>query len=719
MPLTKALFPSLLLVLTLGLPLITAPGTGAEAQSEDDFDRLLDLSLEELMGMEMVSAAKSSEKIEEIPASVVLITREEIEFYGYTTLTDLLEHIPGLYQIDDYNEGAKFGVRGFWSGVTNRNLVVLVNGVKQVEDRDQTNPLNKIAVPVESIDRIEVVRGPMSVIYGAGAMFGVINIITNQPDDSGSASVSYGSMSSKRVFARAARKRDDAHFVLNTSHFRTDGISEPYSALQSSPSPGAAGLSTKRRLEDAETYVNLSGRYRSVSLSASYTQSEKEFFFPLPAVADGSLRTTKAIDLAIGSRNEISPLLTLEGRFVFSSNSAALKYDVRRPDWIGNQKWESSAYELELDAFFRPNEQVSATFGLNSRSVFDLSDRFHIPSSGYPSTQNAERLLEEGEEIVTQAFFSQVNAGLSSKLSVVAGFRLERQLPYGLSDSKAGGLPEHTFVNGRFDRSQVAFIPRAAAIFKQSNSNVSKIMYGEAINRPSFLQNITNTLDPDRDSLEPEKVRTLELNQVSVLAGKYHLNLSIFRNSLTDLITRQALFVGGDYETFSDNGGKLVTHGLEASVRAGIANGLTLELSGTLQSTKDEHAEDRRVAYSPGLLAYLKAIYRFNERASLSLTSNYVDGMEPYYDVQLVDPNQGPGSPQKGRIGDRADGYLVLGASLRVEDLFLEGSYLSIRGTNLLDTTIRYPAFTINAWADRGALGVGRLISATFGYALW
>ena len=85
MPLTKALFPSLLLVLTLGLPLITAPGTGAEAQSEDDFDRLLDLSLEELMGMEMVSAAKSSEKIEEIPASVVLITREEIEFYGYTT----------------------------------------------------------------------------------------------------------------------------------------------------------------------------------------------------------------------------------------------------------------------------------------------------------------------------------------------------------------------------------------------------------------------------------------------------------------------------------------------------------------------------------------------------------------------------------------------------------------------------------------------------------
>ena len=47
-------------------------------------------------------------------------------------------------------------------------MVVLVDGIRQVEDRDQTNPLNKIAVPVGSIDKVEVVRGPMSVVYGAG-----------------------------------------------------------------------------------------------------------------------------------------------------------------------------------------------------------------------------------------------------------------------------------------------------------------------------------------------------------------------------------------------------------------------------------------------------------------------------------------------------------------------------------------------------------------------
>ena len=564
------------------------------SQLVDEDEWIFDLPLEELVNVKIVSAAKTSEKIEEIPASVVLITREEIEYFGYATLTELLEHIPGLYQIDDYQEGSKFGVRGFWSGVTNRNIVVLVDGVKQVEDRDQTNPLNKIAVPVESIDRIEVVRGPLSVIYGAGAMFGVINIITNKPDDSSSrASSSYGSLDSRRLFARVAKKSDDFHFVFNTSYYKTAGIDEPYSTLQSSPSPGAAGLSTGNRLEDEEKYIKFSGGYKSVSINTSYSQSKKEFFFPLPAVVDGSLRTTKAVNISIGSRNQVSQALTLEGRFVFSTNDASLKYDVRRPDWVGNQNWKSSAYEFELNAFFQPHDQVNATFGLKTRSVFDLSDRFHIPSSGFPSTQNAARLLEDGEQIVTQAFFSQTNVSLSSNLLLVAGLRMERQLPYGLSDSKARGLPQFTFVRGRFDKSKVAFIPRAAAIFKQSSNHIFKMMYGEAINRPSFLQNITNTLDPDRDSLEPEKIRTLELNYISVLAKKYRVNLSVFRNSLTNLITRQALFVGGDYETFSDNGGRLVTNGVEMTVRARIADRLTLEPSGTFQATHDEGAGNR------------------------------------------------------------------------------------------------------------------------------
>lgn len=708
-----------LLFNTVLLSICPAPVLAAEEKPNFSAERLdlYEIPFQDLAKLNFVSAAKSPEKISDIPASVIVITRTEIEQYGYTVLDELLRHIPGLYPINDYHEGPKFGVRGFWSGVANRNMAILVNGVKQLEDRDQSNPLTKIAVPIESIDRVEVVRGPMSVIYGPGAMFGVINIITNQSDgDSSRISSSFGSLDSRRLFARLSNQTDEGQFVINSSIYSTRGIDEPYTSLQSSPSPGTAGLGTGGRLEDEEKYLNFSGTYKSISLDASYTHSEKEFFFPLPAVADGSLRTTNALNISIGSQNKISDSLTIEGKLLFSKNSAALKYDIRRPNWIGNQRWSSSAYDFELNAFYQPNARTNLTFGFNYRSVFDVSDRFHIPSSGFPSTQNAARLLEEGEEIVTQAIYSQLSLNPTSKLLLVAGLRMERQLPYALSDSKAGGLPEFTYSKGKFDKDEVTTIPRIAAIFKPTESHLFKLMYGEAINRPSFLQNITNTLDPNRDSLKPEDIKTFELNYLSVINEKHQVNLSLFRNSLSNLINRQALFVNGDYETFSDNGGRLITNGIEMTVQSRIMSGLSIELSSTLQETRDQAAKNRTVAYSPRALAYLKLNYRISEKTSFSLTANYVGSMRTFYDITLVDPSQGIGSPQKGRIGNEVDGYYSLGLNFRIEDLYIKDSYINFRGTNLLDETIRYPSFTTNAWADKGSLEVGPYFHINFGW---
>ncbi len=679
---------------------------------------LYDLSLGELANVEITSAARSSEKIEEIPASVVLITRQEIESYGYTTLTELLAHIPGLYLIDDYQEGAKLGLRGFWSGVTNRNIIVLVDGVKQVEDRDQTNPLNKIAMPVESIERIEVVRGPMSVIYGPGALFGVINIITHKPggESSNRVSASYGQLNTGRAFVSVVDKVGELKFALNSTLYGTDGIDEPYSRIQSTPSPGTAGLSTENRLEDKERYLNLSGSFRGWFFDTSFVRSEKEFFFPLPAVVDGSLRTTEAVNLAGGYAMEVSPTLSLDGKLFYSSNDAHLRYDVRRPDWDGNQRWKSSALELELNAFWQHDETLDVTVGVNRRSVFDLSDRFHIPSSGFPSTQHAERLLVDGDHIVTQALFSQASYHLSDALLLVAGLRAEQQLPYRLSNSSAAGLPEFSFREGKFNEDGITLIPRAAAIYNVNDRHIIKAMYGEAINRPSFLQNITNTLDPNRDSLEPEKIQTVELNYITTPAQRIRINLSLFHNTLTDLITRQAEFVGGDYTTFSGNGGRLVTHGIEMTVQSRPAEALGVEVSGTYQSTDDEDAVDRSVAYSPNMLGYMRALYSVSEKTSIALTGNYVDGMRPYYDITLVDPNLGVEGEQKGRIGNSVDGYFTLGANLRTWDFYYPGVYVNIRGSNLLGSTIRYPSFTTNAWADKGTLGTGRAVLATMGW---
>ncbi len=74
----------------------------ADFSKENITQHLLSLSLEELMQIEINSANKISEKIGEIPASVVLITRQDIQRFGYTTLDDILQHVSGVYSIDFY-----------------------------------------------------------------------------------------------------------------------------------------------------------------------------------------------------------------------------------------------------------------------------------------------------------------------------------------------------------------------------------------------------------------------------------------------------------------------------------------------------------------------------------------------------------------------------------------------------------------------------------------
>jgi outer membrane receptor for ferrienterochelin and colicins len=133
------------------------------------------------MDVEIKTAGKTTEKISDVPASVILVTRQDIQRYGYTQLSDILRHVSGMYLIDFYGlGGSAYGVRGYLNPGVSRNMIILINGIDQVFDYASSYFLSSMSIPVEAIDRIEIVRGPQSTIYGSGAFFGVINIITNE-----------------------------------------------------------------------------------------------------------------------------------------------------------------------------------------------------------------------------------------------------------------------------------------------------------------------------------------------------------------------------------------------------------------------------------------------------------------------------------------------------------------------------------------------------------
>jgi iron complex outermembrane receptor protein len=127
----------------------------------------------------VVTATKTEEKISDIPASVSVIYGEEMEASGARVIQDVLHHVPGIMLNDVSGNGTltMMTMRGMPS-TNSQYILVLVDGVPQNTPADT---VRWATIPMENVERIEVIRGPASALYGMNAMGGVINIITKKP----------------------------------------------------------------------------------------------------------------------------------------------------------------------------------------------------------------------------------------------------------------------------------------------------------------------------------------------------------------------------------------------------------------------------------------------------------------------------------------------------------------------------------------------------------
>ena len=180
--------------LTGPVPAISTPVDKGTNQTED----LTDLPLETLMQLQVptvVSASKFEQKATEAPSSVTVLTSDDIKHYGYRTLADILESVPGFYTTYDRNY-SYLGASGVNTGNANDRILLLVNGHRINNDLNDSAAIDtSFILDVDLIDRVEIIRGPSSVLYGNNAFFGVINVITRQGKQVDGAEVSgmYGS----------------------------------------------------------------------------------------------------------------------------------------------------------------------------------------------------------------------------------------------------------------------------------------------------------------------------------------------------------------------------------------------------------------------------------------------------------------------------------------------------------------------------------------------
>lgn len=167
------------MTVALLLSLVVVPMMACAETTQD----IADLDLQSLLDDVVSSASKYEETLEESPANVFIVSRAMIESYGCRTIGDALSLVPGIYITDDYSL-SQIGVRGIANfGDWNSRMMVLVDGRSLTEQYGGSNSIDVVGLDLDNIDRIEVIKGPASSLYGSNAFFGIVNLITEQPTE--------------------------------------------------------------------------------------------------------------------------------------------------------------------------------------------------------------------------------------------------------------------------------------------------------------------------------------------------------------------------------------------------------------------------------------------------------------------------------------------------------------------------------------------------------
>src|SRR6187402_1242121 len=203
---------------------------------------LSDLSLEDLMQIDAGQVFGASERLQpsiEAPASVSFVTAQEIHRYGYRTLADILRSVRGMYVTNDRNFSF-IGARGFGKpGDYNSRILLLING-HRVNDNifGQAEIGAEFGLDPATFERVEIIRGPASSLYGDSAFFAVVNVITRTGAamDGTETTIEAGTLGTRLVRSSTGHQLSNGVDVaLSATYEHSDGVSRLFFPVFNTP----------------------------------------------------------------------------------------------------------------------------------------------------------------------------------------------------------------------------------------------------------------------------------------------------------------------------------------------------------------------------------------------------------------------------------------------------------------------------------------------------
>jgi len=524
-------------------------GSVCSAQESKPQD-LSDMSLEQLTQITVYSASKHEQSLSDAPSSVTVITADEIQRYGYRTLAEILEAVRGFYITYDRYQ-SYVGVRGFGRlGDWNSRILLLVDGHRINDDvLGQAFIGLEFPVDIDLIQRIEIVRGPSSSLYGAEAFFAVINVITrreNQPkrEEISFAAGSFGSYGGRATWDSECK---GIVFALSGSFYSSTGPTLFFPEFDSPATNYGVTSNT-----NYESYQRVLGtiRWRGFTLQGLYNARNKGVptaYFD-SRFNDPRTRNLQGIDyLDLRYERALGQYWQLDARTSVSKNTlygpVAYEAPPVPPDTYSyNGQW----WDTEIKLSKSLPHGSTLTFGTEITDNFRL-DEFNLDPDVSPL------VTKVSTNLVIGAGYAQLDSEISRKFSVSAGVRYDHY-NYGFGGSTN---------------------PRVALIYHAARSTTAKLLYGSAFRAPVPYET-TPDYGPfyvSNPHLQPEKIRSVEGILEQGLGSHLHASSSVFYNRITNLITLET-----DPNTglsVYENSQAATAKGVELELNGGVAGSLT------------------------------------------------------------------------------------------------------------------------------------------------
>jgi iron complex outermembrane receptor protein len=524
----------------------------------------LTMDLEQLMKIEIVVAgSKRAQETRDVASFVSVVTAADIREHGYRTLADVLRTLPGFYVSNDRNY-SYIGVRGFSRpGDWNSRVLLLLNGVRTNENvYDLAYIGEEFSVDVDLIDRVEVIRGPSSALYGSNAFYAVINVVTRDGSSLAGSEITASAASSGTYSGRASYGHafaNDFDLLVSGSYSDSKGRNLYYpeydAPLSNQGFANGVDHEAFRKLLVTASKGNFSFQANTVSREKGLPTGSYATIFD-----DKRTRTTDDLSLASLSYNRalsngasFSTRLDA-GRYAYDGEYAytdlAPNKDLVVGEWIG----------LAVDAARKIGSRQFLTFGGEFRDDFKQFMANFDPQPYVLYSQTENNSSREG-------VFAQDEIRLADPLLLYTGVRLDHYEGFGFATS-----------------------PRAALIYTPNPATTFKLLAGRAFRAPNEYElHFSNFQYKANPLLKPEHIETLELIAQRFVTTGVQISASVFRNRLTEL-TNQQLDPTDSLYVF-ENKGEIHSKGIELGLNLNRGHGVSGQLSYSFQHTEDRTTE--------------------------------------------------------------------------------------------------------------------------------